>query len=90
MIKKKNEKGITLDGLAMMVNGGFQSMRDEMNERFESLEAEMHDGFRTVNTKIERISRIDEYQDSEVFELKGRVKVLEKKLGVKMVKPSGK
>ncbi len=88
MTEQTNNHEVTLEDLATMVKGGFDSVDkrfDAVNERFEKMEKTMKEGFEKNVREHEAIQlRLDNVAHRfEFIELQKRVEVLEKTVGVK-------
>lgn len=75
----KRKKETTIDDLAMMVGKGFGSMHEEMRLEFDKV----YGKFDEVNMRLSRIERKDIHREDEMFEVKNRLKVVEKRLRIK-------
>ncbi|MDO8566500.1 MAG: hypothetical protein Q7S04_04970 [Candidatus Moranbacteria bacterium] len=90
MAKKQAKKSATIDELAMMVQNGFQELRQEVHNEVGSVRGKIDDlreetrlGFKRVDGSLMRVERRLEYQDEENFEMNDRLKIVEKKVGIK-------
>ncbi len=83
----KNRK-VTTNDLAKMVKAGFDGVDkrfEQVDKRFERLEIRVENGFLNVDARFNMLEKdIKEFVTHDEFEdLAGRVKYLERKLGVK-------
>jgi len=75
------KKNITIDELGMMVKHGFDDVQQGMNNRFDKIDKEIKElkqGQENIELKLSNVA----YR-FELEEVKQRVIILEKKLGVK-------